>query len=323
MANNINNTNVFSPLMGTSNGNAGYGSSDNTKFSVDPKVLSRMIYLRADQIQTYLGSQANLEPSGTDSTERANRTIFIPATDTFPEGRYVGEVKEGKPHGRGVATYKRHPERKNWKRYEGDWENGQFHGLGLLTLRNGSTYDGQWQSGLLHGRATTFEATRYEKRYEGEFAYGKKQGYGRETYVNGEFLVYEGNWQEDKFHGPGRLVNVFGDTYEGNFEESMVAGRGTITWENGDVYEGECSSKQEENLSGCWLINFRKFMRGEGTLREKDRVLTGFWRDGALWSGTMSTNYAQYTVIEGDRWLGNRKVPELETMYTCFPCSIL
>ena len=46
---------------------------------------------------------------------------------------YVGEVKDGKEHGRGIETYP------DGTRYEGEYKDGKKHGRGIFTFPDGST----------------------------------------------------------------------------------------------------------------------------------------------------------------------------------------
>ena len=57
-------------------------------------------------------------------------------TITFPdESKYVGEVKNGKPNGKGTLIY---PDKGG--KYEGEWKNGKYHGNGKLTYYDGGIY---------------------------------------------------------------------------------------------------------------------------------------------------------------------------------------
>ena len=71
-----------------------------------------------------------------------NGTIEIPG-----EGIYTGQLRGMTFHGYGKyenfvvgGTY-----------YEGEWENGVFHGQGTLTFANGSQVIGQFKNGSLYG----------------------------------------------------------------------------------------------------------------------------------------------------------------------------
>ncbi len=52
-------------------------------------------------------------------------------------GTYSGEIKDGKPHGKGILTYE------DGEKYSGDWINGMREGKGTLIYIDGSKYDGR------------------------------------------------------------------------------------------------------------------------------------------------------------------------------------
>ena len=54
---------------------------------------------------------------------------------------YIGELKDGKPHGKGVSTWK------NGVQYVGEWKEGKRHGQGRVTWKNGVKYLGEWEDG--------------------------------------------------------------------------------------------------------------------------------------------------------------------------------
>ncbi len=92
----------------------------------------------------------------------------------FPDGlKYVGVVKNGKPHGKGTLTY---PEKGG--KYVGQWKNGKYHGKGKLIDGGGGVY-------------------------VGEFKNGKCDGYGDFKIRGGH--KYSGNWKNGKHHGHGTL----------------------------------------------------------------------------------------------------------------------
>ena len=62
---------------------------------------------------------------------------------TWPTGRYEGELTDGEPNGRGVLTLQK-------LRYEGEFRDGKPNGSGSLT--DGSeTVRGTWKDGCLQG----------------------------------------------------------------------------------------------------------------------------------------------------------------------------
>ena len=65
--------------------------------------------------------------------------------DLYPG--YVGEKKDGVPHGQGTKTFEN-------ETYIGKWRNGLRHGKGVLTKSDGSKYDGGWVFGKQNGQGT-------------------------------------------------------------------------------------------------------------------------------------------------------------------------
>lgn len=83
--------------------------------------------------------------------------------------------------------------------------------------------------------------TRYRedgtKKYEGNFAYGKFNGYGIYYYNNGD--RYEGNFVNDRRHGKGTFYFGLGTKYKGDFVDDKMTGKGICYYCNGGRYEGD------------------------------------------------------------------------------------
>jgi len=62
------------------------------------------------------------------------------------DGVYVGEIKKGKPNGKGILKYT------NGSRYVGEFEEGKYQGQGMLTCCDSSTYEGEWEDNHMHGK---------------------------------------------------------------------------------------------------------------------------------------------------------------------------
>ncbi|MEO7309653.1 MAG: hypothetical protein ABIX01_04600 [Chitinophagaceae bacterium] len=62
---------------------------------------------------------------------------------------YVGEIKNGKPSGKGLAIYKNNPTQK----YFGEFENGLYNGKGSLIYSDGRISTGNFKDGKLFGTA--------------------------------------------------------------------------------------------------------------------------------------------------------------------------
>ncbi len=59
--------------------------------------------------------------------------------------------------------------------------------------------------------------------------------------------TYDGEFEDGKFEGKGKLIYENGDVYEGEFEDGEKSGKGTYTWKDGDKYEGEW---MKDSMSG-------------------------------------------------------------------------
>ncbi len=111
-------------------------------------------------------------------------------TLNYHGSKYVGEVKDGVPHGygkhywpNGELLFEGEWRNDTWhngtiyndvgiKVYTGDFRDGDLHGQGKLFYENGKVeYEGQWYSGLQHGQGTMYDETG-NIIYSGEWNYG-------------------------------------------------------------------------------------------------------------------------------------------------------
>ncbi len=209
--------------------------------------------------------------------------------------KYEGQVKNGKPDGRGNMTYK------DGGFYIGEWQNGARHGQGYQLYSTDSkndTYDGSWRDDVEDGQGIV-EYKNGEK-YEGGIVNGLRDGEGLLTYPeSNEFNreSYEGDWTQGNFSGNGTMIwqggeKYFGEwlnglkhgdgvlkfaehklgfSYEGGWKEGKFSGNGTFIWKDGEKYVGD-------------YLNDLKHGRGVETYPENDafsRVsYDGRWKEG-------------------------------------------
>ena len=126
------------------------------------------------------------------TTNDAERGIFFfrevngkwgwhPEGNEDTEGKYVGEIKKGKPHGQGTYTHYSGPKSSVNQltvlipgmqtsiifaiillqmlnqgnqndlaaRYDGSWNRGEKHGEGTYFFPDGSRYEGKWKNGKM------------------------------------------------------------------------------------------------------------------------------------------------------------------------------
>lgn len=163
-----------------------------------------------------------------------------PQEITYPEGKYVGQIVDGKRHGRGVFTWtngsKYDGEWANGKcngkgvytwadgdRYEGEWLDNKFNGSGILTRKDGSRYAGEWKGGLFNGKGVMYyseEDVFNRAKYDGQWRRGVRTGKGVMTWKDGS--RYEGEWQNGKFNGQGVYYKANGTKTEGKWKDDKL-----------------------------------------------------------------------------------------------------
>ncbi len=95
----------------------------------------------------------------------------------YPDGgRYIGDIVNGKRHGKGTMTW---PE---GRKYIGEWENDKVHGWGINTMPNGRKYEGEQDHDIPEGQGTLTYPN--GNKYVGEFRDGAPSG-GRYYWTDG------------------------------------------------------------------------------------------------------------------------------------------
>ncbi len=132
--------------------------------------------LRANSLENKLNNK-----SGTDYLEFTGKndvTIF-----------YVGEVRNDKATGEGVALYS------TGSRYEGKWKNNLRHGEGVFHWPDGEYYEGQFKQDKRHGYGKYFWPN--GEKFAGQWQNGKRNGEGKFFNEKGK-IIASGTWQNDE-----------------------------------------------------------------------------------------------------------------------------
>jgi len=166
-------------------------------------------------------------------------------TIEFENGdKFTGELRNGKPHGKGTIKYGRLSFDQNlyhWgkKSYEGDFWEGVPFGKGVFEYRIGDKYEGDVVSGEPHGHGvmsyhTIRPGSYYHDyyKYEGDFAFGLPHGKGVMQYYQGG--KFDGAFANGIPNGKGvyyyKLNRYVGDNeierYEGDFADGKFHGKG-------------------------------------------------------------------------------------------------
>jgi hypothetical protein len=84
--------------------------------------------------------------------------------------------------------------------YQGQWQNGKAHGIGVFCDYKGSLYEGEWRNDLQHGKG--LELWDFNSiKYVGDFDQGQKTGKGKFEF---EGSTFEGDFLQGQFHGQGK-----------------------------------------------------------------------------------------------------------------------
>ncbi|XP_032953620.1 MORN repeat-containing protein 3 isoform X2 [Rhinolophus ferrumequinum] len=142
--------------------------------------------------------------------------------------------------------------------------------------KKGAIYEGDWKFGKRDGYGTLSlpdqETGKYRKAYSGWWKGDKKSGYGIQFFGPKEY--YEGEWCGNQRSGWGRMYYSNGNIYEGQWRNDKPDGEGMLRLKNGNRYEGYWQ-RGLKNGSG------RFFHLDHGQLFE------GFWVDDVAKCGTM------------------------------------
>lgn len=215
---------------------------------------------------------------------------------------YKGQVKNGKPNGRGIATdatiialmmgqrrssasgnfvngrlegYGR--EVRSWSEYEGEFVNGLWEGKGKLMFyedsyssnnlgKISSVMEANFKSGVADGFCTIFYQNSAAYKYTGPVKNGYLEGTGEIEFLDGSRL--RGNFRNGKMEGDGAITFANGDKFSGIYADDKPV-RGTLYYLNGSKYEGSMSVRQEKDkITGKPIQIYIR--QGRGTMTDRD-----------------------------------------------------
>ena len=191
--------------------------------------------------------------------KRLNAVKNMAYKDGFGDsGRYSGELKYGRPDGRGTLRYS------DGRSYQGEWRSGHWHGRGKASFSNGDVFHGTYLNDKRHGKGVY----KYHdgRKYDGAYKQDRRDGMGTFTWPDGS--RYIGCFKGGKREGKGHYKFPDGSTYTGYWKNGKYDGIGEVVWASGRRYRGEF----KEGLAHGYGIEYR----ADGSVRhdgrwEKDR----------------------------------------------------
>merc|ERR1719480_731802 len=181
-------------------------------------------------------------------------------------GRYEGEWRKGRRHGRGVYL------RENGERYGGQYRNGSRHGWGVYTWPSGRTVECEWKTDNATGLGRVVFPD--GRTYHGEIFDGKPNNTGVLKFPEGGGL-YLGQWLDGAWHGNGSLDYLDGKKYEGEWKNGAKEGVGVFTFGGSGVgvtkfhgYVGQWQWDKKIGLGSLW--NPQNATRSEGLWRDNE-----------------------------------------------------
>ena len=113
----------------------------------------------------------------------------------------------------------------------------------------------------------TFEDGKVQSKYNGEIKNGKPNGFGFQTYKNGN--KYFGEHKNGLPNGKGRSIYPDGSMYLGVYKNGKFHGQGTFIWKDGYYYVGEFKDGTQND---------------KGTEILPNGNLAGEYKDGKPWN---------------------------------------
>ena len=182
--------------------------------------------------------------------------------DGFMEGKYDGDLVDGKRHGHGKLTTREGT-------YIGEFEDNYVNGYGEFTGGDGGSYKGYWVNQEWHGLGQAIWAS--GDKCICEFKHDKMHGFAFYTRNSGG--TYKGYYVNGVKSGIGRIDFVSekrkGDVYIGEIEDDFMQGHGKYYFSNGDAKEGIFKENK---------LVFEKPFSYEDSLRIAQKIMADYQR---------------------------------------------
>jgi len=181
---------------------------------------------------------------------------------------YEGEVKNGKPHGKGKLFHTN-----DQISVDGNFAEGEANGFAVSYEEDGTKYyEGEVREGLRHGIGKTFYINKALK-YDGGYVNDKREGEGT-LFDEDKNIIYKGMWREDFFHGKGLKYHHDRSWVKGTFRDNLLEGNDIIEYSKDSkiIYKG---SYKEDLRDGRGLVldsqeELKPCLYKKGVLQEEE-----------------------------------------------------
>ena len=154
----------------------------------------------------------------------------------------------------------------NGDQFTGAFNEDGTYDYGTLRTANGAVYFGNFDNGLFHGRGVLIDEEGIQ--YTGEFSEGGKSGVGILKDLDGS--IYAGEFLDGLPHGQGRQSDASEVTYVGSWEFGRKQGSGVLDFNDGTSFVGEF----EDGLAVDGIYHW-----GDGTTSRSFQDENGDWQD--------------------------------------------
>ena len=141
--------------------------------------------------------------------------------------------------------------------------------------------------------------------YEGEFNNNKKEGNGKLILKNG--TIYEGSFKNNKHNGYGKLTQLDGEIFAGEWKEGKIDGNGIRYHSNGDKYIGNYKNNLKHGIGHYIFSNGNSYDGNweNGKANGKGKFI---FKNGNFYEGEFKDNIISgkgvFNMKNGDCYIG-------------------
>ena len=228
---------------------------------------------------------------------------------------YNGAFQNGQFHGVGLCKYP------DGSSYHGQWKNGKPEGKGIKTLADKTILSGEWKNGELIKSDRLSNAKVVAKTNSGTGKFGCIKGdcaNGQGIFVYRTGAVYVGEFRNGEIHGSGVCEYKDGSRYEGAWKHRLPDGYGTKRYADGTTRNGYWKKGLPVDESGK-LMDAELVSKGaqENTIDIQTGCVYGdcasgqgiyAYSDGSRYEGAFENSLAEgngvFYFVNGDKYVG-------------------